>query len=217
MRDLLVDVLLLALALLGLYFFFQLQYSNPTGGDESVCANTITAAEPLRTAVLTFEDVSGMYGKIADLLGWDIKEGIADMLETSLVKYPQKFDVYAREELKDLVIGEQVFQNFSGFVSGDTAVEIGRMTGVEILVTGKVTDFAVRTIPSPILQATGTVITADFRVVDTTTGKILMADAVSGWTVGGDIEKLDLTTVTRAARDTANKMAKAIAQCIVVY
>lgn len=209
-------LLIIAAGFLGLFLLMNVLYQNPTGQPTHVvCPKIITASEPVRVAVVRFADASGLYGKLLDMFGWDIKESLPIMVETAL-QLQGRFRVYARERLLDLIIEEQRFESLEGYIDPSTAVEIGKLTGIQYLVTGMITDFATRTLPTPLVQPTASVFTVDFRMIDTTTGEIMLANAVSGMAMGGGLGKLDLGTIQRAARDTANKVAKAMATCVVM-
>jgi curli biogenesis system outer membrane secretion channel CsgG len=210
------DLILIVAGFLGLFLLMTILYGNPTGKQaQIICPKVITTREPVRVAIVRFADASGLYGKLLDMFGWDIKKSLPIMVETAL-QLQRNFRVYAREQLVNLVIEEQKFENLEGYVDPSTAVKIGKLTGIQYLITGMITDFATRTLPTPIVQPTASTFTVDFRMIDTTTGEIVLANAVSGTAMGGGLGKLDLGTIQRAARDTANKVAESIASCVVI-
>ena len=84
-----------------------------------------------RVAVMDFEDKTG-HGS------WQLGSGMADKLTTALVK-SGRFVVIEREQLKK-IMQEQAL-GMSGAVSQGTAAQVGRLAGVELMVTGSVNEF----------------------------------------------------------------------------
>jgi len=104
-----------------------------------------------------------------------------DILITELTK-TGKFIVIERDKLNSLM-AEQKFGQ-SGAVDPNTAAKVGRVLGLNAIVTGAVTGFGVKTTgdeallyqsKSQVAQAT-----VDLRVVDVETGQILLADSGEG-------------------------------------
>lgn len=212
------DVIVIAAGFLGLFLLMGILYPDPTcqNPKRTACPSVITSNEPVKIAVVKFDDYSGMWGRLIDQFGWDVKESMRTMLETALQRKPN-LRVYARGRLSDLVVEEQLFGNIEGYVDPETAVKIGEMSGVQYLVTGTITDYATRTLPFiPVVTPTASLFFVDFRVIDTTTGEIAIANACNGISMGGGLGKLDLGTIQRAVRSTANKIADAIDHCIFV-
>lgn len=154
------------------------------------------AAEPTalkkRVAVFSFED------KTDGSLGWwrgddNVGEGLADMLISALVKSEQ-YVVIERSRLSE-VLKEQSL-GATGAIDEQSAAQIGKVLGVEIGVFGAVTDFSVsedaKTNRAPIRtpfgnRSVGLTVTKtearvriDVRLVNTSTGEILIAESVVG-------------------------------------
>ena len=104
-----------------------------------------------------------------------------DILITELTK-TGKFIVVERDKINSLM-QEQKFGQ-SGAVDPNTAAKVGRMLGLNAIVTGAVTQFGVDTTGSEYLLTQSKKQTArctvDIRVVDVETGQILLADSGQG-------------------------------------
>jgi len=105
----------------------------------------------------------------------------SDILITELAK-SGKFIVVERDKL-DKVMAEQKFA-MSGAVDPATAAKVGKILGLNAIVTGSISQFGSDTEGSEYLltQSKSQVVkcTVDVRVVDAETGQILYADSGSG-------------------------------------
>lgn len=134
-----------------------------------------------RIAVFTFEDKTDR-----TYLWWDNRgpgDGVADMLTTALVK-SGKYIVMERQEI-DKVLSEQKLGQ-SGLVTAESAVQIGKLLGVELAIMGSVTEFGYskkdvggrfKGVGIGVKKQKATV-AVDVRLVNTTTGEILAAENV---------------------------------------
>ncbi len=152
-----------------------------------LCAFSGSAWAKPRIAILEFEDKSG-----AGAPG----EAVADMLTTELFN-TNEFTILERQRI-DAVLSEQGLAS-DGFVDGATAAKMGKLLGVDFLITGAITQFKTETaggvVPLPIGSFGGVAVgshtayvTLDVRAVSTTTGEILLAAREQGAanaTVGG--------------------------------
>ena len=143
----------------------------------------IPLSERKRIAVLPFDDgavrESSYYGRV-----FEVGRGVADMLTTALLK-TNKFRVIEREKV-DAVLAEQDLGK-TGRVDAETAARIGKVLGVEYLLTGRVTEFSVETKGGSIgalgrgdlrdlsLSRSTADVKLDGRLVDSTTGEIVFA------------------------------------------
>jgi curli biogenesis system outer membrane secretion channel CsgG len=126
-----------------------------------------------RVAVMDFENKT-RHG------GWRLGRGAADMLTTEMVK-TGSMDMYERERLAS-VIKEQNL-GASGRVDPNTAARIGKIIGVQYIITGAVTEYG----RSSTSGGGGGVkvgkidynSTVDIRMVDAVTGSIVFADTGS--------------------------------------
>jgi curli biogenesis system outer membrane secretion channel CsgG len=163
----------------------------------------ITSTGPKkRVAVVDFE-VKSRYG--ASRLG----QAAADILVTELVK-TQQFIVVERQKLK-LLMDEQSL-GMSGAIDPKTAARAGKILGLNAIVTGAVSETGVKTTGTDIgiyKRKTQTAeVSVDVRVVNATTGRIIMADTGKGLAetttkeyVGlGDRASHDETLADRALR-----------------
>jgi curli biogenesis system outer membrane secretion channel CsgG len=142
---------------------------------ETAVVKTITGIGPKkRVAVVDFE-VKSRYGR--SRLG----QAAADILVTELVK-TQQFIVVERDKLK-LLMDEQSL-GMSGVVDPKTAAKAGKVLGLNAIVTGSVSETGVKTTGTDIgiyKRKTQTAnVTVDVRVVNATTGRIILADTGKG-------------------------------------
>jgi len=104
-----------------------------------------------------------------------------DIIITELVK-TGKFIVIERSKL-DKVLEEQKFGQ-SGVIDATTAAQVGKVLGLNAIVTGSVTQFGVKKEGKDMLitQSKQQIVeaTVDIRVVDTETGQVLLADSGKG-------------------------------------
>jgi len=179
-----------------------------------------------RVAVMNFEDRSGY--------GHNIGTGLADMLVTQLVK-SGKFMVIEREELQS-VLREQGL-GLSGMVTPQSAAQVGKLLGVELMVTGSVTEFGEKR--SAVGGAIGKIgiggkiskrkarAVVDIRLVNTTTGEILLAEKAVGEAGSTSLDRIrfedidfgnpttwDRTILGKAAREAVDKCVEYITQAM---
>ena len=126
----------------------------------------------LRIAVVNFENKSTWYW-----WGERLGEAAADVFVTELLKSGQ-FSVIEREKL-NAVLAEQGL-GASGAVTPQTAAQIGKLLGVQYILTGSVTQFSVSDVGGGFRSLGASVTTGkvvlDARLVDTTTGEIVVAE-----------------------------------------
>jgi curli biogenesis system outer membrane secretion channel CsgG len=131
-------------------------------------------AELPRISVMNLEDKSG-YGN------GNVGSGMADMLVTELVNQ-KKFKVIERSELQKVMNEQEMGQ--SGLVSAETAAKIGKLLGLQYIITGSVTEFGVQEGGASAFGVginTSTVSSAlDVRVIDVSTAEILSSASGRG-------------------------------------
>ncbi len=129
-----------------------------------------------KVAIIDFENKTA-YGQ--NRLG----TAASDILITELGK-SGKFILVEREKIKR-ILEEQQFQA-SGSVDSNTAVKIGKILGVNAVVTGSISQFGVKKGGSDYLVVQSKQVvaeaTVDIRVVDAETGQILYTDSGKGIT-----------------------------------
>lgn len=139
------------------------------------------AALKKRIAVFDFEDKTESHYRW--WTGQPVGSGMADMLTTALVK-SGKFTVLERSAMDQLLAEQNL--GASGIVTPETAVEAGKMLGVEVAVFGAVTEFGhkrsevgggVSGIGVGVKSQTASV-AVDVRLINTATGEILAAETV---------------------------------------
>lgn len=104
--------------------------------------------------------------------------GLVEMLTTSLVESGH-FQVFERSQLND--IKNEIALSSSGLTSPETAVKIGKLKGIEYIITGAITEYSNKNGGGGVSiggfnvgSKGGTAtINIDLRIIDTTTGEIL--------------------------------------------
>ncbi|UCC40652.1 MAG: hypothetical protein JSV96_04180 [Candidatus Aminicenantes bacterium] len=134
-------------------------------------ATMVSAQGKLRVAVVKFENKS-TWNWWGDRLG----EAAADVFVTALVE-TGKFSMIERERVNE-ILKEQDF-GASGAVTAQTAAKVGKMLGVDLILTGSVSQFSVSKTGGAIRRigvgvTTGKVV-LQARLVNTTTGEIIIA------------------------------------------
>ncbi len=182
-----------------------------------------------RLAVMDFEDKTG-HGS------WHIGSGMADMLTTALVK-SGKFMVIERQQL-EAVLKEQAM-GLSGAITPQSAAQVGKLLGVELMVIGSVNEFGEKegrvggSVGSKLGSKLGGIhrvgvesktarVGLDIRLVNTTTGEIVAAEGIAeeetkkGLDVGHDEFSFsndagwDQTLAGKATRKAVNKVVELV-------
>jgi curli biogenesis system outer membrane secretion channel CsgG len=133
-----------------------------------------------RVAVMSFEDRVGY--------GHNIGKGVSDMLITALVE-SDRYLVVERSEL-DEILQEQGL-GMSGAVTPQSAAQVGKLLGIEVMVTGSVTEFGEK--KSEVGGGLGSLsgfnigvstktarVAVDIRMVNVNTGEIITAKTAVG-------------------------------------
>jgi len=182
-----------------------------------------------RVAVMDFEDKTG-HG------GWHIGSGMADMLTTALVK-SGKFMVIERQQLAKIMQEQGLGQ--TGAVTPQSAAQVGKLLGVELMVMGSVNEFGEK--ESSVGGSVGgrlggkfgglnrvgvetktARVGTDIRLVNTSTGEIIAAEGIAeeeskkGLDVGTDDFSFsnspgwDQTLAGKATRKVVNKVVELV-------
>ncbi len=174
-----------------------------------------------RVAVVDFEDKTG-HG------AWHIGSGMADMLTTALVKSGQ-FMVIERQQLEQVMKEQKL--GLSGAVTPQSAAQVGKLLGVELIVLGSVNEFGEKesSVGGGLGGKLGGLnrlgvsnktarVGLDVRLVNTTTGEIVAAEGFSeeeskkGVDVSTDEfnfsndARFDQTLAGKATRKAVNKV-----------
>jgi curli biogenesis system outer membrane secretion channel CsgG len=127
-----------------------------------------------KVAVMDFDNQSS-HG------GWRLGRGAADILTTALVKQTD-YDIFERERLNS-VMKEQNLGS-SGRVDPSTAAKIGKIIGVQYIVTGAVTEYGQSKAGGGgggvHVGKKGYAASVDIRIIDVNTSRILFADTGNG-------------------------------------
>lgn len=134
---------------------------------------TAQAAERTRVGVLRFQSSAGVEGGYAMMIG----DTFAQMLSLS-----DKLSVMGTEQMT--ITATQNNIPLSGYISRETAQEIGKLAGCKYVVVGTVTNFK-RTAKSSGIWIAGShkqesLAEADVRVYDTDTGDTVVSESASG-------------------------------------
>lgn len=125
----------------------------------------------LRVAVVRFENKSTWHWW-GDRLG----EAAADVFVTDLMN-TGKFTLIEREKV-DAILAEQAL-GASGAVTTQTAAKVGKLLGVDLILTGSVSQFSVDTTKAGFRGIGGSItkgkVVLQARLVNTTTGEIVVA------------------------------------------
>jgi curli biogenesis system outer membrane secretion channel CsgG len=149
------------------------------------------AQEPTRSrkriAVLSFDPpMEYRAAQIGNIIG--------DMLTTALVK--MGLEVIERSQLEAVLREQQLAR--SGIIDPATAVEMGKILGVDYILGGRITEFGIRdesqlggviaqfSVGVRVRQSTARV-KADVRLIDVRTGRILMAETGEGRETRNDL------------------------------
>jgi curli biogenesis system outer membrane secretion channel CsgG len=107
-----------------------------------------------------------------------LSQGATDLMVNALLK-TNRFRVFERSKL-DAILQEQNFQHFSGLLDQTTAVKLGKMIGVDAILTGSITNISFKKgvgfkIGSIKLGKSSAKVVMTIRVIDVTTGEILFS------------------------------------------
>ena len=159
-------------------------------GGEAILTDAVPAVSgPKRTVAVGEFDAVGAF--TATYGSWDVGGGLSAMLTSALVE-SNRFIEVERARLQQILTEQELKGN--GITSGSATPNLGQMTGVQLLVYGSITEFGTADkgggfsigvsggglgglggLLSGALsprRAEG-VVAMDFRVVDTTTGRVL--------------------------------------------
>lgn len=107
-----------------------------------------------------------------------LSQGATELMINALLS-TNHFRVFERAKL-DLLLQEQNFQNFSGLVDQTTAVKLGKMIGVDVILTGSLTNISfasgggIKIGPLNVKKSSVKVVMT-IRIIDVTTGEILFS------------------------------------------
>lgn len=140
--------------------------------------------------------------------------GLPDLLAEGLVN-SKRFDVFERDKLAT-IMKEQGLQS-SGFADPQTTVELGKLAGVHYILTGKIIDFGHETKSfTGYGVSTRTTIyrlTANIKVVDVKTGKLVLAKTDSAEekvSESSGMRDVDTTMDSKLAEQVSGKLVQAI-------
>jgi len=135
-----------------------------------------------RVAVIGFDSTAPGYIWRIDS---ELSKAATDLMINALVKI-NRFRVFERIKL-DAILQEQDFQVYSGRVDPSTAVKIGKMLGVDLIVTGSVTSIVYQKsggikLGPLTLKKSAAAVTVTVRAINVTTGEIIFSEVKKGTT-----------------------------------
>ena len=140
------------------------------------------SAELPRVAVIGFDSTAPGY---IWHINSELSQVATDLMINALIK-TERFRVFERIKL-DAILQEQDFQAYSGRVDPSTAVKIGKMLGVDLIVTGSVTSIiyqksgGIKLGPVSLKKSSASV-TMTVRAINVTTGEIIFSEVKKGTT-----------------------------------
>jgi curli biogenesis system outer membrane secretion channel CsgG len=140
------------------------------------------SAELPRVAVIGFDSTAPGY---IWHINSELSKAATDLMINALIK-TERFRVFERIKL-DAILEEQDFQVYSGRVDPSTAVKIGKMLGVDLIVTGSVTSIfyqksgGIKLGPVSLKKSSASV-TMTVRAINVTTGEIIFSEVKKGTT-----------------------------------
>ena len=135
-----------------------------------------------RVAVIGFDSTAPGY---IWHLNSELSKAATDLMINALIK-TEGFRVFERIKL-DAILQEQDFQAYSGRVDPSTAVKIGKMLGVDLIVTGSVTSIVyqksggIKLGPLSLKKSAASA-TITIRAINVTTGEIIFSEVRKGTT-----------------------------------
>jgi curli biogenesis system outer membrane secretion channel CsgG len=140
------------------------------------------SAELPRVAVIGFDSTSPGYLWSIDS---ELSKAATDLMINALVNI-NRFRIFERNKL-EAILQEQDFQVSSGRVDPSTAVKIGKMIGVDSIVTGSVTSIMFSksggiTLGPVNLKKSVATVTIMVRAINVTTGEIIFSEVKKGTT-----------------------------------
>jgi len=147
-----------------------------------VASNLGFSAELPRVAVIGFDSTSPGYLWSIDS---ELSKAATDLMINALVN-TDHFRVFERNKL-EAILQEQDFQVSSGRVDPSTAVKIGKMIGVDSIVTGSITSIVFSksggiTLGPINLKKSVATVTIMVRAINVTTGEIIFSEVKKGTT-----------------------------------
>lgn len=147
-----------------------------------VALNLGFSAELPRVAVIGFDSTSPGYLWSIDS---ELSKAATDLMINALVN-TNRFRVFERNKL-EAILQEQDFQVSSGRVDPSTAVKIGKMIGVDSIVTGSITSIVFSksggiTFGPVNLKKSVATVTIMVRAINVTTGEIIFSEVKKGTT-----------------------------------
>jgi len=153
--------------------------------------------------------------------GWEVGQGAADMLATQLVK-KTRLEIFERDKLASIIKEQDL--GASGRIEGSSVAKLGKIIGVQYIVTGSVTEYGDSNVggygKGLGVGKKGYHAAVDIRIVNAETGQIVFAEtgegdesslAVSFKGIGGG-EKFNDKKATEAMRKAINSVVEKISK-----
>lgn len=154
---------------------FALAYEKEINAISATMAEKIAASGKKTIAVVDFTDLEGNVTKLGRFL--------AEEFSVSLADAGKGFEVVDRTHLKSIIKEHKL--SSTGIIDSSTARKLGKIIGVESLITGTITPF-------------GDTIRIAVKILDTTTAKIIGASRVNLAKIGALVDlDSEITTPDR--------------------
>jgi len=165
--------------------------------------DSLSAADPIPIAVVDFSAASNN----------KFMKSVPEMVVNEIVN-TGRFDVLERKKL-DTLVGEIAFQQQSGFVSPQQAVQMGGMLGAQLIVTGHILDFGTdrQTFRGYGISTTKTVsrLQARLEVINVATGAKIFSDVADASVEVQAVQGNRVDTTDRSlSQQVANKLVNSM-------
>lgn len=182
-----------------------------TWAQEAETPSKATLTQKVRVAVLNFDASLPQYVQIA--------EAARDAVNEFLGRYGNTFEVYERAALARLL--EEAGLSAVGIVEASTAMQIGKLVGVQLVVMGTVRSVSVN--PSreesvagfPVLIKGDVSVRLNCRVVSAEDGRILYQAETLGAAEGDDLNALFIATRRAASEFVSSMMSQDMTASVV--
>lgn len=145
---------------------------------------TFSAPSDAKMRIAIIEFANNATAEVTDA----VRRGITDMLTTAIVN-TNAFSVFERSRLEAVAREQRL--SMSGLVDSTTVAKVGRLVGVDVIVTGAVTEFSSKMsgglLPLPIAGISGiavgnskATVRLDVRAIKVDTGEVVFASRETG-------------------------------------
>lgn len=171
----------------------------------AVFSLTALAGEKKRIAVTDFENESQVHDA-------HMGRGIADMLVVELVKN-KAYQVVERTKLQSVLKEQRL--GATGAVDAGTAAKLGKLLGLDYLVAGKIVEAGAQTTGIFGINETRIRVVLAVRLIDATTGNILLAESAEGEVKKGSLSDKDGKIIAGDQAFTSSVFSEAARKAVI--